>query len=261
MMGNHTRLGRNSYLGRICLAGVSALALAAATPLHAQDVAADQVAPAAQPETASTVGEIIVTARKRTERLRDVLVHGGGYGGWAWKPVVELLRAAGHEVYAPTLSGLAERSGTPHAATGTDFDPRLSGRLRPRGRPVPDLDPRPRSCRHVPGLTRWRLPDRADHLGRRGHRGRAGLAIRPDLSASLPAQCASRSALLDRPTGSLAKSMFEPPVGRTRRIRAVPDLLRPGARESGVNPETLAVWPRRDARAPETIADLLLRYA
>ncbi|MBU1347896.1 MAG: alpha/beta hydrolase [Alphaproteobacteria bacterium] len=49
-------------------------------------------------------------------RRSYVLVHGGGYGGWAWKPVARLLRAAGHEVYAPTLSGLAERSGTPHAS-------------------------------------------------------------------------------------------------------------------------------------------------
>jgi pimeloyl-ACP methyl ester carboxylesterase len=38
-----------------------------------------------------------------------VLVHGGGHGGWCWKPVVERLRAAGHDVYAPTLTGLGER--------------------------------------------------------------------------------------------------------------------------------------------------------
>ena len=38
-----------------------------------------------------------------------VLVHGGGHGGWCWKPVVERLRAGGHAVYAPTLTGLGER--------------------------------------------------------------------------------------------------------------------------------------------------------
>ena len=38
-----------------------------------------------------------------------VLVHGSGYGGWCWKLVVPLLRAAGHEVYTPTLTGLGER--------------------------------------------------------------------------------------------------------------------------------------------------------
>lgn len=50
------------------------------------------------------------------DRRTYVLVHGGGHGGWAWKPLARRLREAGHEVYAPTLSGLAERSGTPHAA-------------------------------------------------------------------------------------------------------------------------------------------------
>ncbi len=40
-----------------------------------------------------------------------VLVHGGGHGGWCYQRVARLLQAAGHVVYAPTLSGLGERSG------------------------------------------------------------------------------------------------------------------------------------------------------
>lgn len=39
-----------------------------------------------------------------------VLVHGGGHGGWCYQPVARLLRAKGCEVYAPTLTGLGERS-------------------------------------------------------------------------------------------------------------------------------------------------------
>ena len=39
-----------------------------------------------------------------------VLVHGGGHGGWCYAQVGPLLRAGGHEVYAPTLTGLGERS-------------------------------------------------------------------------------------------------------------------------------------------------------
>ena len=39
-----------------------------------------------------------------------VLVHGAWLGGWCWKKVTPLLRAAGHEVFAPTLTGLGERS-------------------------------------------------------------------------------------------------------------------------------------------------------
>ena len=38
-----------------------------------------------------------------------LLVHGAYQGGWIWKPVAQRLRAAGHEVYAPTLEGCAER--------------------------------------------------------------------------------------------------------------------------------------------------------
>ena len=39
-----------------------------------------------------------------------VLVHGGGHGGWCYQRVARLLRAEGHEVLTPTLTGLGERS-------------------------------------------------------------------------------------------------------------------------------------------------------
>jgi pimeloyl-ACP methyl ester carboxylesterase len=39
-----------------------------------------------------------------------VLVHGGGHGGWCYAKVARLLRAEGHDVRAPTLTGLADRS-------------------------------------------------------------------------------------------------------------------------------------------------------
>lgn len=39
-----------------------------------------------------------------------VLVHGSSGGGWVWQKLGPLLRAAGHEVYAPTLTGLSDRS-------------------------------------------------------------------------------------------------------------------------------------------------------
>lgn len=37
-------------------------------------------------------------------------MHGGGHGGWCYRKVARLLRQAGHEVHAPTLTGLGERS-------------------------------------------------------------------------------------------------------------------------------------------------------
>ena len=39
-----------------------------------------------------------------------VLVHGAWHGGWCWDRVSPLLRAAGHEVHSPTLTGLSERA-------------------------------------------------------------------------------------------------------------------------------------------------------
>jgi pimeloyl-ACP methyl ester carboxylesterase len=38
-----------------------------------------------------------------------VLVHGAWHGGWVMRKVRALLRAAGHEVFTPTLTGLGER--------------------------------------------------------------------------------------------------------------------------------------------------------
>ena len=38
-----------------------------------------------------------------------VLVHGAWGGGWVWKKIVPLLRAAGHDVHATTATGLGDR--------------------------------------------------------------------------------------------------------------------------------------------------------
>jgi pimeloyl-ACP methyl ester carboxylesterase len=38
-----------------------------------------------------------------------VLLHGAWHGGWCWRFVAEALRAAGHEVFTPTQTGLGER--------------------------------------------------------------------------------------------------------------------------------------------------------
>ena len=39
-----------------------------------------------------------------------VLVHGAWHGGWCWRWLAPLLREQGHEVYAPTMTGLGERA-------------------------------------------------------------------------------------------------------------------------------------------------------
>jgi pimeloyl-ACP methyl ester carboxylesterase len=48
------------------------------------------------------------------------LIHGSYQGGWIWKPVASRLRAAGHEVYAPTLDGCGERASQVRAGITTE---------------------------------------------------------------------------------------------------------------------------------------------
>lgn len=49
-------------------------------------------------------------APDRTAATPFVLIHGAWHGGWCWKKLTPYLRAAGTDVYAPTLTGLGERS-------------------------------------------------------------------------------------------------------------------------------------------------------
>ena len=49
-----------------------------------------------------------------------VLVHGAFQGGWVYAQVARTLRAAGHEVYTPTLTGLGERAHLAHHAINLD---------------------------------------------------------------------------------------------------------------------------------------------
>jgi pimeloyl-ACP methyl ester carboxylesterase len=53
-----------------------------------------------------------------------VIVHGAWSGAHAWRWVRPLLRAAGHDVFTPTLTGLGDRA---HLATpGTDLDTHIA---------------------------------------------------------------------------------------------------------------------------------------
>jgi pimeloyl-ACP methyl ester carboxylesterase len=59
--------------------------------------------------------------RTAAKRATYVLVHGAGHGGWCWQRVARLLRAEGHDVHTPTLTGLGDRSHllTPEVGLGT----------------------------------------------------------------------------------------------------------------------------------------------
>lgn len=39
-----------------------------------------------------------------------VLVHGAWHGGWCWRRVADILRARGHRVFAPSLTGVGDRA-------------------------------------------------------------------------------------------------------------------------------------------------------
>lgn len=50
--------------------------------------------------------------------MNIVLVHGAWHGGWCWREVAARLRAAGHALFTPTLTGLGERAHLLRADTG-----------------------------------------------------------------------------------------------------------------------------------------------
>lgn len=49
-----------------------------------------------------------------------VLVHGTWLGGWIWRDVADRLRAQGHRVFTPTLTGVGERHHLAHPGIGLD---------------------------------------------------------------------------------------------------------------------------------------------
>jgi hypothetical protein len=53
-----------------------------------------------------------------------VLVHGATAGGWVWRSIPSRLRAAGADVYTPTLTGLGERRHlfSPNITMGTHIE-------------------------------------------------------------------------------------------------------------------------------------------
>jgi pimeloyl-ACP methyl ester carboxylesterase len=61
--------------------------------------------------SAAAVLSMVPAARAQpTTGKTFVLVHGAWHGGWCWGAVAERLRAQGHRVFTPTLTGLGERS-------------------------------------------------------------------------------------------------------------------------------------------------------
>jgi pimeloyl-ACP methyl ester carboxylesterase len=79
------------------------------------------LAAAAASATAAAVRVASTEAQAQAlNKTTYVLVHSAWHGGWCWKKVTPLLRAAGNDVYAPTLTGLGERSHLAHPQIGLE---------------------------------------------------------------------------------------------------------------------------------------------
>jgi len=64
--------------------------------------------------SAATVGAVTAAGNAGIASVNDklrtfVLVHGAWHGGWCWRRVTDVLRARGHKIFAPSLTGLGDR--------------------------------------------------------------------------------------------------------------------------------------------------------
>ena len=73
---------------------------------------------------AATAGAVTAVGNTGIASVTDkprtfVLVHGGWHGGWCWRRVADVLRARGHRVFAPSLTGVGDRAHLTRAALST----------------------------------------------------------------------------------------------------------------------------------------------
>ncbi len=92
---------RRTIIGGLTLAAVAGVVL---TPSLAQTL------PDGQSESQPIGGGRPASVKREKHRRPYVLVPGAWHGGWCWHQVAKRLSAAGHRVYAPTLTGLGERA-------------------------------------------------------------------------------------------------------------------------------------------------------
>ena len=70
--------------------------------------------------TASPALSVVEPVMTAMASKNFVLVHGTAHGGWCWVRVADRLRALGHKVFTPTLTGVGERSHLMSAAINLD---------------------------------------------------------------------------------------------------------------------------------------------
>ena len=77
--------------------------------MHRRQFIGNAMAGAAIVGSALVSSQSVKSAEARSP-LTFVLVHGAWHGGWCYRDAISALRAAGHTVFTPTLTGLGERS-------------------------------------------------------------------------------------------------------------------------------------------------------
>jgi pimeloyl-ACP methyl ester carboxylesterase len=60
--------------------------------------------------SAMTTSGAMWTAHAEPAQKTFVLIHGTWHGGWCWRRVADALELKGHKVYAPSLTGVGDRS-------------------------------------------------------------------------------------------------------------------------------------------------------
>ena len=65
---------------------------------------------AASVASAAVAGSTTQTAHAQTAPKTFVFVHGTWHGGWCWRRVADALERKGHKVYAPSLTGVGDRT-------------------------------------------------------------------------------------------------------------------------------------------------------
>jgi hypothetical protein len=60
--------------------------------------------------SAAAISDASNARSREGNKMTYVLIHPAWFGGWCWKKLTPLLRAKGHEVFTPTLTGLGERA-------------------------------------------------------------------------------------------------------------------------------------------------------
>src|SRR5216683_4048096 len=79
-------------------------------PNHGQEPTRRTMLAAGAAAGAAAVAGQVTQAEAQAAPKTFVLVHGAWHGGWCWRRVSDLLEKKGHKVFAPTMTGLGERS-------------------------------------------------------------------------------------------------------------------------------------------------------